>query len=307
MMTFSEFTARWQAMPIAPSGFLLVDQSHPIEFNIGYEEIGQKSLIILHTEKISALDSSKSIQATVFDYNEGTPALSFRLIKKDNEDVFLRFCWDLIESSRTVTSDQTGFLINRYLKWLKLMEHQSQDLLSKEEQKGLIGELSFLKFLSQSIGISDAVKSWMGPLDSDQDFQYGDTWAEVKSVSAAATSVSISSIEQLDVLQSGSLIIFRLEETSETNHHGISLGSLATELRAICKPDLNTKGLFENKLFFAGYKDNPAYDERKYLIFPHTEYTVAEGFPRICRTDLADGIEKVKYSISISSIKPFQK
>ena len=160
MLTFDSLKSKWDTMPIYANAFLLLDSNHPIEFNIGYEALNQKTLLLMDSGEIHNIPSSKSIVASNYQFPDGKWVLTFRLVQNDNEDVFLRFCWDIIESSRTYTGNKIEFVLQRYTKWLRLMEHVRLDILSNSMQKGLLGELLYLKELICILGDLKAVNSW---------------------------------------------------------------------------------------------------------------------------------------------------
>jgi len=307
MMTFDDLKSKWDNMPIYANAFLLLDSSHPLEFNIGYEELNQKTLLIMDSGEINVVPSSKSIVASNYQFPDGKWVLTFRLVRNDNEDVFLRFCWDIIESSRKYTGDKIEFVLNRYIKWLKLMEHISPDILSSSMQKGLFGELLFLKELISILGDGKAVNSWSGPDNADQDFIYDDTWTEIKAVSSDAEMVNISSIEQLDNETGGRLRVYYLETTTPDNNNGLTLTQIVSEVRKLISSNRDVQELFENKLFMYGYKDNPIYDIQKYRLCGADEYDIQDGFPRITKGNINPAIVRVQYAISLAAINTFKK
>ena len=111
-------------------------------------------------------------------------------------------------------------------------------LLSPKEVKGLLGEMYFLKFfLCARYGAKEAVLSWTGPKHLPQDYIIDDTWYEVKTVSSSRTEVTISSIEQLDCVKPGELIIIRADKTSVTNTDAVNLNTLYKDLLAMLSDD----------------------------------------------------------------------
>ena len=62
-------------------------------------------------------------------------------------------------------------IIEQYEKWQKLLQKASDSILATNEQKGLIGELIFLKEMIDKEGIEKTLTAWTGPEGSDQDFK----------------------------------------------------------------------------------------------------------------------------------------
>lgn len=307
MMTFKEFKEKWEAMPVYGHAFLLIDSAHHIDINIGYEELNQKTLLIQKSGQVPELPSSKSIAASNYQFADGSWVLSFRLIQRDNEEVFLRFCWDMIESSREVSENIIDFIVARYLKWQRLMEYKRPHVLPSARQKGLLGELIFLTECTKTMGLQKAIDSWCGPEGADQDFIYDGTWTEVKATSKASTTISISSLEQLDIDIDGSLMVYRLDKTTSSDNNGFTLADQVQNTSALFAGNLKCQELFKLRLFQYGYKDLPEYGKQKYRFCGAEEYLVDGTFPRLTKRNIAYQIRSAKYSIDLASIAVFRK
>lgn len=307
MMTFNELIEKWEAMPVYGNAFLLIDSSHRIDINIGYEELNQKTLLIQNSGIVAELPSSKSIEASNYQFADGTWVLSFRLVQSDNEEVFLRFCWDIIESSRDVSENIIDFIVGRYLKWQRLMEYKRPNILPAASQKGLMGEMMFLTECTKTMGAQKALESWCGPEGADQDFIYDDTWAEIKATTLASKTISISSLEQLDIGIDGSLVLYRLDKTTESDTSGFALADMVQNTRTLFSTNLKCKELFELRLFQYGYKDLPEYGKQKYRFCGAEEYLVDKTFPRLTKGNIAYQITSANYTIDLASIVLFKK
>lgn len=307
MMTFKELKEKWEAMPVYGNGFLLIDSTHHIDINIGYEELNQKTLLIRNSGILLELPSSKSITASNYQFADGIWVLSFRLVQSDNEEVFLRFCWDIIESSRDITENIIDFIVQRYLKWQRLMEYKRPDVLPATRQKGLMGELMFLTECINKMGPQKALESWCGPEGADQDFIYDDTWTEVKATTLASTAISISSLEQLDTDIDGSLTLYRIDKTTDTDANGFTLTDVVQNTRVLFSDNLKCKELFELRLFQYGYKDMAEYGRKKYRFSGAEEYRVDSTFPRLTKNNVVHQIASARYTIDIASIAEFRR
>ena len=109
-----------------------------------------------------------------------------------------------------------------------LLAAAKNDLLSEEQQRGLIGELLFLREqILNGRPLKESVAGWVGALKEHQDFSYGETWYEIKSVMEQAEKVRIPSLEQLSLERVGELVIYRLAKTSGD---GFTLNSIVKNL-----------------------------------------------------------------------------
>ena len=127
-------------------------------FNLNYEFRGLKF------EKIYDPDNSEFV------------LLNLVLVDSNIKDVFNSLILDLIEN--IIHENDINIILkkysNRLLKWQNLFDKANLEGLSNEEQRGLFGELYFLrKFLSDTDNITLKIKSWTGPSKEIKDFQFG--------------------------------------------------------------------------------------------------------------------------------------
>lgn len=302
MQTYNELADRWASLKF---GYVLVDSKHHIDINIGYDSKLRKTLLIRNTGKISSLPSSKAIAAENIPVDNSNWGLSFSLLQEDISELFIKFCWDIIESTRDVEEDIVEFILNRYNMWIQLLTYKHPNIMSSSRQKGLIGELFYLQKMIRRFGQKKAVSSWVGPGGGDRDFVYDAAWTEVKSVSFASDTVSISSLEQLDTDTPGYLALYRLEPTSPEDTTGISVNDVVEETGKMLTESLPAAD-FKLKLCQYGYSEKPDYDTSRYIIGTPALYRVDECFPKLVRTGLDPSIIWVKYGLSIPAISEFK-
>ena len=183
------------------------------------------------------------------------------------------------------------------------------NLLSPAEVKGLLGEMYFLKdYLCAQYGAEKAALSWTGPKRLPQDYIIDDTWYEVKTVSSSRTEVSISSIEQLDCVKPGELVVIRADKTSVTNTDAVNLNVLYKELLAML-PDDDSREQFSTMLLRYGYYPRPEYEGEEYIfeIKAMARYAVTTDFKCIRRTNLPESITEAKYSLALTAIDSYRK
>jgi hypothetical protein len=145
------------------------------------------------------------------------------------------------------------------------------------------------------------------PEGADQDFIYDDTWTEVKAVAMASATISISSLEQLDTEMEGSLKLYRIDKTTDTDANGFTLTDIVQDTRALLSSNLKCKELFELRLFQYGYKDSPEYGRQKYRFNGAEQYRVDGAFPRLTKNNIAYQITSARYTIDLASIAVFKR
>lgn len=309
-MTFTVFLQRLQAIDCGSASFKIIDASHPYFIYYGRNRDHATALWIrlstteTKTEKETP-KSTRCIDAQVV-IDERTIDVTFSLKETPFKELFDSFCFDLFDHlAKTSVEDAFIELVNRYDAWRHLFEQQKKRTLSGEEIKGLLGELLTMKhFLDQ--GRQDAVVAWGGPTKADRDFEFHDTWAESKSVKLDASTVSISSLEQLDVVTPGALHLFRIEKGPADRADAFSLMDIVEKCsKAIAST--HDMILFNNKLQLGGYDpSDEGQSERVYTLHEHTVYTVTNAFPRIVRGSVPPEVAKAHYELYIPMLSPFK-
>lgn len=198
---------------------------------------------------------------------------------------------------------------NRLIKWQSLFDKYNKDGLSNEEQRGLYGELYFLReFLKNNSDFSRVINTWVGPQKELQDFQSG-TWAvEVKTTHGNNhQKVHINSERQLDTSNLENLFLYHLSLDVMQNS-GETLTQIINSTRKMLDSDALASSIFHTKLFEAGYFDKHSsfYESKGYFIRQDIFYKIENGFPRIEEKDISYGVGDVKYSIIVSNCNDYR-
>jgi len=289
-----------------PGGYVRIDSEHPLDWHIGFDEQGKRSLLLRTSFEPRDIPSSKSISVNKAKRVDNNWAVTFKLIQDEHEEVFIRLCFDLIESSRLQQNTLGGLkhVLNRYVQWVKLMELQKLSLLSEAEMKGLIGEILFLqRLIMNGMPQISAVSSWIGPENADKDFMDADGWHEIKTIGIGAQIVSITSIEQLDAELPGELVLYFIDKVAPNAVDAFTLNSKVSEMREILSDDLSALELFNQKLLIYGYIDLPDYDKYWYRISEVRKYRIDENFPRLTRSNIKSQIVAASYQINLQAIE----
>ncbi|MEK3726194.1 PD-(D/E)XK motif protein [Paenibacillus sp. FSL H8-0034] len=301
---------KWNGIAHHSSGYVRIDANHPLEWSIGYESINQKSLLLITEHKPIDLHSSKSIHVSCAQRAVDSKwAITFRLIRSEQEDVYIRLCCDIIEFSRTQNDIAEGleFVLNRYIQWTKLMELQKSGLLSEAERKGLVGEITYLQqMITSGIDPLNAVTSWIGPEGADQDFVDEHGWHEVKAPGIGAKTVSISSLEQLDAFPPGELVLYFIDKTAPNEANAFTLLSKVISLRETVRHSAVALELVNKKLLQYGYIDVSDYAKQWYRLSGIRRYRIDERFPKLVKGNVPSQIAAASYQISIQAIEDWK-
>lgn len=262
------------------------------EFNLKYEFRGLKF------EKIYDPDESHFL------------LLNLVLIDKQFKDVFDSLLSDVLEA--IINESNIRVILksysNRLVKWQSLFERLKQPGLTPEEQRGLFGEIYFIrKFLQVNPDSRNVVISWVGSEKQIRDFQSGSWSVEVKTTYGNNhQKVHISSERQLDTTNLEFLCL---------NHISLELRQLAGEtlnqiVDSVCETleaDYSVYNQFKSKLIEAGYFDHHRhiYEDIGYFIREDSYYMVRNQFPRIEESDIRNGVGDLKYSIIVSQCNEY--
>jgi hypothetical protein len=231
--------------------------------------------------------------------------LAILLLDPEHEEVFSVFCEDLLTEISHISDDKKIVLelLNRLEKWRSLFDKASLSGLSPEEQRGLYGELFFMRrWLESSSSLQRCIKAWVGPEKLTRDFQLNDWGLEVKTTHGKNhQKVHISSERQLDTTTLQSLYLFHLSLENQ-QQNGETLNHIVDDLMNQFLKDVTALREFKTKLILAGYykHHSPQYEAVGYQIRNQSYYNIKDSFPRIEEADIRRGVGDVKYSIILS-------
>jgi hypothetical protein len=263
---------------------------------------------------ISQFDNLQEVQIDLFpDPNQkGRNILLIKLINNQHKDIFSVLCEDLITSITSETDEKqlVKALVNRFEKWKSLFtKFISQGLLA-EEQRGLFGELYFLKkFLQNNSNYQFVLNTWIGTGGEVRDFQMNNWALEVKTTHGNNhQKVQINSESQMDITHLEKLFLYHisLEKVQES---GDTLNQIITSIYKILEGDSIALNRFKSKLYEAGYFERhfALYDSIGYFIRQDTFYLVENDFPRIQENEIRNGVGDVKYSIIVSQCENYKQ
>lgn len=236
----------------------------------------------------------------------GRQRLILTLERQVDRDLFEGLCRTLL-SALAVASDSASSLavsLAHIKRWKTFLSGKGGHL-SGEEVRGLFAELIFLLEMLDRFSPVEAVEAWLGPERSHQDFIFGNTAVEVKSISGAERSViRISSEDQLEALNEALFIrVYRLSNLPDAVE-AVSLNALVSRVQERIA-DAEAIEEFQRKLVVHRYAPLPEYDLPLLVVSETMTFRVEEGFPRLIRSLLPNGVVKVCYDIQIEDIEPF--
>lgn len=306
-MKIDELKEKWNNMPTVGNVFLKLGLEHPLDLQIGYSQSSYKSFVVMDTGIIQGIPSSFAVKVSNIQLRDMTWILEFQLIHPSFEEEFLLLCWDMIEYS-SKEENALNALIYRYMTWQKLLQYENKSVMSFQRQKGLLGELIYLLKMIDDIGMELAVDSWTGPDGSDQDFLFPADWAEVKSISLAAETVNISSLQQLQHEEEGRLIVYILESTT-AGEDRVCLVDVVNTIKTKIMVNARYLDRFDLKLYKYGYRreHEDEYRNNEFRLIEKREYFVNNEFPKLVRENVCKEIVACKYELSLAAIEKYRR
>jgi len=223
-------------------------------------------------------------------------------------DVFTALAEDL--ARRVAEADdadaQARAFLGQLARWQKFLS-ASFEGLGEEAQRGLWGELHFLReHLLPTIGPA-GVKNWKGGERAHQDFQFETTALEVKTTLAKQPQVvRVTSERQLDATTWPALFL-NVISLDVGDGSGETLPAMVSSIRARLLGDATAQEQFEDELLVAGYLDSQAarYIERGYKVRSVLFFRVGPKFPSLVEADMPPGVGDVNYALSVAACQPF--
>ena len=197
-------------------------------------------------------------------------------------------------------------LHDTFHRWLRFLRQRAGDELSRERRIGLIGELIFLLQLMDRIAPDAALSAWKGCEGNHHDFALANCAVEVKStVQSDASAFRVSNISQLEPPRHRPLFVFHVHlRTSASGNF-----ALADQVQEVAnRLPIGLTSKYENALMSCGYHPdlNEEATEERFELVSERFFCVDDGFPRIARSTVPNGVEGVTYSVALSACSAFE-
>lgn len=249
----------------------------------------------------------KGIDVDLRSSEAGKQRLVLTLDRQVDRDLFEGLCRTLSTAlARASDSSSSLAVALAHIKRWKAFLSGAGHTLSSNEVRGLFAELTYLLELADRCGsTAAAVEAWLGPDRSHQDFIFGNTSVEIKSLSGTErSSVHISSEDQLEALNDHLFLrVYRLSDLPESAA-ALSLNEIVTRVHGHLE-QAEALDAFDRKLVAQRYAPMPDYDEPKFVVSGVETFRVAGDFPRIVRSLLPSGIATVGYDIKLEALVPY--
>jgi hypothetical protein len=246
---------------------------------------------------------------TGFATVNGSTTFYLRLKDHAQIELFETLCRDVASSAEQAMTEPDALIraIGRTNRWYHLLRGGRENGLSEEKQKGLIGELAVLEWLSRLIGPRAAITAWTGPSGSPKDFELYGHCIEIKARRAAAQPyVQISNEFQLADVDDHQLWLSVIAVDKVTEPFGDSLDHFVLGAASHFQGENpNIQMLWEAAISATGYRIEDDYTDIRWVASNPSWYAVSDGFPRV-DLPLREGVRSLKYAIALAACAPFE-
>lgn len=297
-----------------------VYSDYPFDLFLAMEKPENSRLFLLKVSRsnipdINSLPRSRGFELKVFMISEDPDSyaiLELKLIDFRFSDIFSSLVNDILKNINEITEERELIksFIERIIKWQQFLEKYGNKGLSEKAQRGLYGELWFLrKYMLPYLGIQEGIASWKGPSGKSQDFQFMNWAVEVKTtVGKQHQKIPISNEQQLDDVGLDRLFLEHIYLVEMNKGVGETLQSIVEDIKRLISSDLSSYRKFMDSLVEAGYLEEHThkYEDVSYTIRYSNIFEVKDKFPRIVEQNLPDGVGDVRYSICVAECMSYK-
>jgi hypothetical protein len=286
--------------------FSRIDEAHPVDLFLGLDG-GRRAIMVICGAPPPEPPSFGALCVESRRRRDGEWALNVRLDRPDLTVLFSRLVEDLAAATAMRPERPGEVVIQRLVRWQRMLARGGGGLLEDNELRGLIAELSFLLDVAiPAVGVNQSIQAWVGPFDAPKDFVFPDREVEVKATRRQPRSLRISSLEQLTGTDSPLFLWSRVVELE----HGLpdkeaSCLSWIRRARQVVDECPDSAAALERALRAAGWEDREEYETRRIRLGAMSCYEVKGDFPRIQRPLVSPGVIECGYRISVAALESF--
>lgn len=286
-----------------------VSAGHPLDLYAEVAESGIVGLLAVCDEEPPTPPSYESVSVEIGRRADARWAVQIKLVRPEFRSLFSRLCDDIVASGKTGQKKERAghYVLGRLARWRLLLDLGPDGLLSDAALRGLTAEVLFLREAISVYGIALSVAGWNGPFGAAQDFDLPNRRFEIKAVTQSATTVRISSIDQLDIAMSEiTLVVYVLRRVDLETPGAFTLPSLVANVRTSLGSAGSTLEEFEARLLSAGYQDSDEYQKIAFKIDDVRHYAITSAFPKLVRSELSASISFATYDLVLAKCEDYR-
>lgn len=285
------------------------DPGHPLELLFGSDERGRAVMALISPDDLALDDLSRDVATHSSRREDGRWATTWTLADQSLFPTFVRLGVDLAQRSAVPTTPHTAtdeFLL-ALAQWQVLLRPRPAKRLTLERLRGLVAELwAGETVVSEGKPRAELVRAWSGPLGGIQDYTFpsGHVW-EVKAKRSKATTVKVSSAEQLDPGDKTlRLVVLDLDERSGESDIARSLVDLVQSWREALGANPAERHLFDLLISGLGVDlSDTYYEETCFTLQRTTVFRVDGDFPSLRAANMPSPVSGVRYQFDVRGLE----
>jgi hypothetical protein len=257
-----------------------------IQRNTGFDLGEILPNIVLHADQLR-------VSRRLFRLTEGTLSEKFLTV----------FVAIANEASAVPDMDLCNHIKHEIMEWSAFL-NPGRVGITAEKLRGLWGELYILKrFICGRFSPRETLHIYVGIHDEPQDLSGYNFSIEVKTtISRAPSTVTISSLEQLDANCPHQLLVLITLVSSDT---GLAISDLIEEIISDLESDVRSALQFRKLVYDALDGATEAQMEEKFESVNLYAWNVSSDFPALRRANVPSAVQTVGYTIALHQISNF--
>ncbi len=311
-MPMTDFTAKWEKIDHRgfDAGRFRVLPDHPLDLFVAYSPDGNRQFMFQLPNGGESNPATPQLENIATDVQEvdGHPTLVLTLQDRDLSDLFSVICIDLAGASESTGNAESAasIFMTRLDRWSDLLRRRRGGGMSLQERLGLLGELMLIKTILDKgrTGPGQLMRGWRGPDGDATDIAINGLRFEVKAqLATAAPRLRISSLDQLDAPEDNLVVVWHRFSRADA---GPSLGALVHAIGCELASSHRDQLEFQRKLLLSGFDPGADYVDETFSLDRRTAFRVSEGFPRLVRGQVPEGITEARYEIACSQLTDYE-
>jgi hypothetical protein len=287
-----------------------------LDLRLGIQQPANRKCLLIEVDTASLTGVPRKLpECSGFEFqkHQGEHGKVIFLLKANearHEELFAGVVADVLGRLSSASNEREGLqrLVNRLSHWQAFFRSGASLVLTAEQQRGLFGELwLFRQFLNSGAFTVHELRTWVGPLRANQDFQFPRCAVECKvTLGLQDQRLTVAHERQLDSTGTGRLFLVHQSLDMRVDS-GETLPAIVNSIRAkIAELNLDHE-VFEGLLIEAGFLEQhaPEYQHTGYTHRETNYFDVRDQFPRIVESDLRHGVGNVHYSITVSQCRQY--
>ncbi|WP_394234149.1 PD-(D/E)XK motif protein [Niallia oryzisoli] len=206
---------------------------------------------------------------------------------------------EMIEDER----ERLNALLSRLHCWKKFFQKSGERSFSKEQEKGLWGELFTIITLMKRMNPVDVLELWRGYQRKNHDFIHKDWEIETKCIDSARGDITVHGLLQLEVHENKELYLHVIK-VRDDNNGGMTVNDLVQEISRQIQYDPCLIEKLEEGLASSGYPPNGIRSLNTWSLVEEIWYGTIGAFPKL---NGPKEIHHVEYRLPLSLYESYKK